>query len=164
MTGKDRSAEDVVAMLAETPSRLEALTGGLSSGPLSASPGSNDWSANDILAHLRACADVWGQCIARILAEERPAWRAVNPRTWLAETDYRDLEFHASLRSFVQQRSELTALLASLPPEGWRRLATVSGEGQVHQRDVYFYARRMALHETSHVKQIADLVDRLPSE
>jgi hypothetical protein len=27
----------------------------------------SEWSAVEVLAHLRACGDVWGGCIARIL-------------------------------------------------------------------------------------------------
>jgi len=57
------------------------------------------WSASDVLAHLRSCADVWGGYMMRILAEDRPTVHAVNPTTWIRQTDYPDLDVHTSLRS-----------------------------------------------------------------
>jgi hypothetical protein len=156
--------EQVLTLLAETPPRLEALTAGVAPAQLQTAPSDDEWSANDVLAHLRACADVWGGCIAAILAEERPTLRAVNPRTWIRQTDYRELEFRPSLRAFAAQRAELLAVLEPLPPEGWARAATVTGAGKALERTVMFYARWLAEHERPHVKQVARLVDVMRTE
>src|SRR5829696_3639945 len=109
------------------PPRLEALTAGLTAAQLQTAPNEDEWSANDVLAHLRACADVWGGCIAAMIAENMPTLRAVNPRTWIKQTDYRDQEFLPSLRAFAVQRAELLSVLEPLPPEGWSRAAAVTG-------------------------------------
>jgi hypothetical protein len=154
----------VLSLLAETPPRLEALTAGLAPVQLQTAPNADEWSANDVLAHLRACADVWGGCIAAIIAEERPTLRAVNPRTWINQTDYRELEFRPSLRAFAAQRTELLAVLEPLPPEGWSRAATVTGAGKVLERTVLFYARWLAGHERPHVKQVARIAHTMPLE
>ena len=42
---------------------------------LRAAPETDAWSVNDVLAHLRACHDVLGGSILRIVAEDRPRWR-----------------------------------------------------------------------------------------
>jgi hypothetical protein len=154
----------VLSLLAETPPRLEGLTADLAPTQLRSAPSEDEWSANDVLAHLRACADVWGGCIATILAEERPTLRAVNPRTWIERTDYRELEFRPSLRAFAAQRAALLTVLESLPPEDWSRAATVTGAGKTLERSVMFYARWLAEHERPHVKQIARLVDTMRTE
>jgi hypothetical protein len=156
--------EQVLSLLAETPSRLEALTAGLAPAQLRTAPSPDAWSANDVLAHLRACADVWGGCIATIIAEERPTLRAVNPRTWMNQTDYRELEFQPSLRAFAAQRAALLAVLEPLPPDGWSRAATVTGAGKALERTVLFYARWLAEHERPHVKQVARLVKSMSME
>ncbi len=153
--------EQVLSLLAKTPPRLEALTAGLAPAQLQTAPSDDEWSANDVLAHLRASADVWGGCIAAILAEEHPTLRAVNPRTWIHQTDYRELEFRPSLRAFAAQRAELLAVLEPLPPAGWSRAATVTGAGKTLERTVLFYARWLAEHERPHVKQIERIVDIL---
>ena len=92
--------EQLLPRLAAAPGRIAALTEGLTPAELRAAPPGGGWSARDVLAHLRACSDVWGGCIARLLAEDRPAFRAVNPTSWVKQTNYRDLEFGPSLRAF----------------------------------------------------------------
>jgi hypothetical protein len=154
----------VLTLLAETPSRLEATTAGLTPAQLRTAPTDDEWSANDVLAHLRACADVWGGCIATIIAEEQPTLRAVNPRTWIEQTAYRELEFRPSLRTFTTQRAELLAVLDLLPPAGWSRAATVTGAGKALERTVLSYARWLAEHERPHVKQIGRIAATMQME
>jgi hypothetical protein len=154
----------VLTLLVGTPPRLEAITAGLTAAQLHTAPIGDEWSANDVLAHLRACADVWGGCIAAMIAEDMPTLRAVNPRTWIKQTDYRDQEFLPSLRAFAVQRAELLSVLEPLPPEGWSRAATVTGAGKALERTVLFYARWLAGHERPHVKQIARIVTMIPVE
>jgi hypothetical protein len=156
--------EQVLSLLAETPPELEALTAGLAPAQLQTAPNDDDWSANDVLAHLRACADVWGGCIGAIPAEERPTLRAVNPRTWITQTDYRELEFRPSLNAFTAQRAELLAVLEPLPPGSWARVATETGAGKALERTVLSYARWLAEHERPHLKQIARLVTTMRTE
>ena len=154
--------EQALALLTAAPSRLATLTADLTPAQLRTPPDTTgEWSANDVLAHLRACADVWGDCIAAMLAEDMPTLRAINPRTWIARTNYPDLEFRPSLDAFARQRVELLAVLESLPPEGWRRAATVTGVGNVLERTVLHYARRLAGHERTHIKQIERLATAL---
>jgi hypothetical protein len=150
--------EQMLTLLVATPPRLAALTADLAPVQLRTAPNAGEWSANDVLAHLRACADIWGTCIATILTEDRPTIRAINPRTWIAQTDYRDQDFPSSLHAFATQRGELLAVLNSLPADAWSRAATVTGAGRPLERTVLFYARWLAQHEQPHVKQIARLV------
>lgn len=144
----------MLSMLAAAPPRIAAATAGLTATQLRTAPNSDEWSANEVLAHLRACADMWGGSIAAMIAEDRPTLRAVNPRTWIKQTNYLDLEFRLSLRAFTTQRAELMALLEPLPPEGWARAATVTGAGAVLERTVLSYAQWLAVHERPHLKQI----------
>jgi hypothetical protein len=153
--------EQVLTLLAETPPRLAALTAGLSPARLHSAPSHDAWSANDVLAHLRACADVWGGCMLTLIAEDAPTLRAVNPLTWIKKTDYPELEFRPSLRSFTKQRADLLAVLEPLPREAWSRAATVTGAGKVLERTVLLYAQWMAGHERSHVKQVGRIVNEM---
>lgn len=159
MPNKTLTIEQVLTLLEATPVRIAALTADLSPAQLRRRPSRDEWSANEVLAHLRACADVRGGCIPAILAEDRPTLRAVNPLTWIKKTDYLDLDFSLSLRAFIKQRAQLLAVLKPLPPEAWSRAATVTGAGSVLHRDVLFYGRWLAGHERPHVKQIARIVE-----
>jgi DinB superfamily len=150
--------EQALTLLRATPERLAALTADLTPAQLRTAPHAGEWSANDVLAHLRACADIRGGCIPVILAQDHPTLRAVDPRTWIERTDYRDLEFRPSLHAFAAQRAELLALLEPLPPVGWSRAATVTGAGKALERTVLSYAQWLARHERPHVKQVEHIV------
>jgi DinB superfamily len=81
-------------ILRETPPRLVKLTAGLEQAQLGTAPGDGEWSANEVLAHLRACNEVWGgYYIMTILAEDKPTIKARNPRTWIKKTDYLEQDF-----------------------------------------------------------------------
>ena len=159
MYPKSLTIEQILTMLAEAPPRLAALTAGLAPAQLHINPSQGEWSANDVLAHMRSCADMWGNCIARIIAEDTPTIRAVNPRTWIKSTDYLEQEFRPSLHAFTTQRAELLALLESLPHEDWSRAATVTVAGKPLVRTVFFYAQWLARHERPHVKQIEEIAN-----
>ncbi len=161
MPGKSRTIEQILNALAEAPPRIAACTAGLSPAQLQACPDHDEWSANEALAHMRACADMWGECIAAMIAQDRPTLRAVNPRTWIKKTDYREQAFQPSLQAFATQRTELLAVLEPLAPEGWSRGATVTGAGAVLERTVLFYARWLAGHERPHLKQIQHIVNKV---
>ena len=145
MPGRSLTIEQVLSRLTENSTRIPALTTDLTPAQLHTSPSPGQWSANDVLAHLRSCSDMWGDCIATIIAEDRPTIRAANPRTWINKTDYPELEFRPSLRSFTTQRANLLAVLEPLPHESWSRTATVTGAGKPLERTVLFYADWLAM-------------------
>lgn len=145
-----------MALLPETPPRIAALTNGLTPAQLRAAPAPGEWSVNDVLAHLRACGDVFGGNALRILGEDTPTFKGVNPRSWVSRTDYPDWEFRQALDAFAGQRDELLAALRPLPPAAWERFARVTGMvGEVYERSVQHYLGRLARHEQPHLRQIA---------
>ena len=153
--------EQVLTLLAETPSRIASLTNGLALARLHAKPDQVTWSANDILAHLRACADVWGKSILAMIAQDNPTLRHVSPRTWLRKTDYPEQEFQISLQAFAKQRKALLAILEPLAREGWSRAATVTGTVNGREQTVLMYAQRIAAHETQHLEQLESIVNAI---
>jgi hypothetical protein len=154
MSRKTMPLDQILTILAETPLRLSELTAGIPPELLRISPDSGEWSATHVLAHLRACADVWGGCIATLVAEDHPTLRAVNPKSWIKRTDYLEQEFQPSLQAFMAQRRELLSFLETLAPEDWARTATMTGAGRPIERTVHSFAGRMARHERPHIKQV----------
>jgi hypothetical protein len=152
----DLSVDEIMGILPVTIGRLAELTASLTPARTRLPPEPGAWSITDVLAHLRACHDVLGGNMLRILTEDRPTWRAMNPRTWMERTDYPDWEFAPALAVFSQQRTELLTVLRPLEPEAWSRAARVTGlPGGVVERDVRYYGSWMAMHERAHLKQIA---------
>jgi len=163
MSSSSLTIEQVLALLAETPTRIATLTASLAPAQLRTATSHGEWSANDVLAHMRSCADMWGKYIATILAEDRPIIRAGHPNTWIKQTDYPDLDFRPSLRSFTTQRAALLAILGPLLPEAWARAATVKAAGRVLERTVLSYAQLLARHEQTHIEQIGRIVGAMRS-
>jgi hypothetical protein len=141
-------------MLAAAPARIAEVTDRLTTAQLHTAPSAGEWSANEVLAHLRSCADVWGNCIGSILNQDRPTIRAVNPRTWIKSTNYPEQDFQSSLEAFTAQRAELLTVLQPLKPKVWSRTAQVIGAGKALERTVLTYAEWIAIHERPHLKQI----------
>jgi hypothetical protein len=162
MTNKYLSIVKILTILKETPQRLAVLTAGLAPTQLHTAPSDGEWSVNEILAHLRACSDVWGdRYIATILAEDQPTIRALNPRTWLKKTDYLEQEFRPALRAFTEQRTKLLAVLEPLPPAAWMRTNTLVGAGRPLQQTLLSHADGLARHERAHLKQIERTLNAL---
>ena len=155
------TTEKILSILRDTPERLKTLTGNLTEAQLHAAPEPGEWSLTEIAAHLRSCADVWGQAIETIAVTEHPTIRAVSPTTWIKSTDYRELAFASSWQAFGKQRDQLLALLGQLPGQGWSRTATVLGGGRPLRLTVHSYADRLARHERTHWKQVAKTVREL---
>ena len=158
MTKRYLSTETILTILEETPSRLAELTAGLTSVQLQSAPSDGEWSIKEVLTHLRACSDVWGdRYIATILAEDQPTIRAINPRTWIKQTDYLTQKFQPALRAFIEQRKGLLAILKPLPPGEWMRTNTLVGAGRPLQQTLLSHADRLARHERTHLRQIAQI-------
>jgi hypothetical protein len=121
------TVDEVLALLAHAPTAIAGATLDLEPARLRSNPADGEWSANEVLGHLRSCADVWGGCIAMILAQNQAKLRAINPRTWIKRTNYLQLDFHASFDAYARQRSELLTVLHALTEEEWSLSVTVTG-------------------------------------
>ena len=162
MARGDLTVDEIMAILPETPRRISELTAGLSPRRLRTSPEPDAWSINDVLAHLRACHDVLGGNMLRIVAEDSPTWKAMNPRGLITQTDYPDQGFAPAFAVFRRQRAELLAVLEPLAPTAWTRTATVTGlAGGPTELDMRYYGSWMAGHERAHMAHIARIVRAL---
>ena len=153
-----RPIAELLGVLAAAPARMAQSTAALSAAQLRAAPAPGQWSANDILAHLRACADVWGKSILAMIAQDHPTLRYVSPRTYIRKTKYPELAFGPSLQAFTEQRRELLKALRSLKAEDWSRGATFTGTTSGREMTIADYVRRLALHENDHCAQIEALL------
>jgi len=150
-------ADELLTLLRDHPRRVAEATRGVAAAELQTAP-DGEWSAVEVLAHMRSCGDMWGGAIESILAAEHPTIKAINPRRWIESTNYRDLTFKRSFHVYETQRKRLIATLEGLRPKEWGRGATVTGAGKPLELTVHSYVQRLAVHERAHVKQIERLV------
>ena len=152
----EQEIAEVLAALKENPLRLRKATSKVKNADLHVRDSKTSWSANDILAHLRACADVWSGTIEQMLTDEMPKLPDIHPRKWITQTDYLKLDFHSSFSAYASQREKLLKILMKLPFEDWSRGAIIGG--RIHT--VFTQARRIAKHETQHCEQIEELLKK----
>jgi len=143
-------------LLAETPRRLAVAPGAVDDSRPYFKPDPGTWSALEILAHLRSCADVWGASIESMLAGQEPVLPDIHPREWIKRTDYLTLQYSELLGAFSCQRGKLLEILNLLEFEDWSRGAQIGGR----RHTVFTQARRMAKHETEHCMQVEKMLDR----
>jgi hypothetical protein len=146
--------QETLTVLSRMPGRIARLARGRTDSELHRKPAPDAWSAQEIMAHLRACAEVWSRSIERMLAEDHPTIRYVSPRGWIRKTNYLEQSFGDSLRELTRARRALVAALGALDEEGWSRGATFTGTTLGRDATVLIYAKRIAGHEVGHLDQI----------
>jgi hypothetical protein len=156
MKASETEVTKILLGLEDAPIRIETTTSKISSAKLHLRSEKGSWSTNDILAHLRACADVWGNSIEAMLEHDMPILPSVHPRERLKETNYSEIDFQQSLKAFTSQRRKLLQTLKKLPFKDWSRGAMIGG--RVHT--VFTQARRIAKHDSKHCEQIERLLKR----
>lgn len=146
--------EKYLKLIEETPHFLAQATEGMDDAFLRAKSEKKSWSANDILAHLRSCADIWTYSIYAMLAAHDPELPDINERKWANVTCYAALPFAKSLEAFSLQRENLLWVLKALPFEAWEKSAMIFGR----KHTIFTQTRRLAKHETEHCEQIKELL------
>jgi hypothetical protein len=149
-----KEIEKYLDLLAGTLDHIDLITRDASEEQLQHKASKQDWSVRDILAHLRACSDVWGNSIETMLADENPVLPDVHPRHWLKQTNYLDRSFRESLQALASQRVKMLSVLRQLAFEDWARPAMIGGR----KHTVFSQVRRMAKHEAEHITQIAGML------
>ena len=147
--------DEIIAILRSTAARIDELARDATPHELEPAGYEDEWSITAVVAHLRACNDVLGGAMVRIIREDHPAWRATSPRTWQAKSGYHDWPFGPSFEAFTTGRDELLAVLEPLPPATWERTAAVTvPPAKVFERSTRYYGDWLAQHERTHVKDL----------
>ena len=143
--------------LAAVPKLIAGIVSGHDEARLTWRADAKTWSASDLLAHLRSCAEVRGKWIAAMLDRDNPTLRAVSPRS--AFRKYVDRDVAVSLKEFTEERATLVKRLQSLDEAGWKRTLTFTGASpRSSHPSVTDCAWGLVQHEKDHLQQFRDLL------
>lgn len=143
----------VLALLAETPTRLESLCQHLDEPVLRTPLGPGRRSIAEIIAHLINVEARTNEAIVLALTLDQSLLANIH-----AERDYGRLMRHDRLpvadclAYFRLRRTVLLGLLESLTDDRWARV--VREAGKQRRESVYWRARGLALHEVEHIDEI----------
>jgi hypothetical protein len=148
--------DEIMAILRTSVDRFRDLAAGATPEELEPAGYEDDWSVTAVLAHLRACNDVLGGNMIRIVREDHPAWRAMSPRTWQRKSGYHEWTFEPSFAAFSDGRNQLLEVLEPLAPADWERTATVTvPPKKVFEYTTRYYGDWLAAHERAHLRHLA---------
>jgi hypothetical protein len=152
-----REPKELTKELASVPKLIAGILAGHDGTRLIWRPDDKTWSASDLLAHLRSCAEVQGRWIAAMLDRDNPIFRAVSPRS--AFRKYVDRDVALSLKEFTEERAALVKRLRSLDAAGWKRTLTFTGASPRSTiATVTACAWGLAQHEKDHLDQFRNLL------
>ena len=138
--------------LSDAPQRIFACTQGLDELRLKTPPASKEWSAAEIMGHVRGAAEVWTRSIHDMITRDSPQLTYVAPRDWVKKQQYMKLSFAENLEAYRAERENLMRVLQGLTLAQWNRSATFVGKFNTFT--VFGEVRRMALHDLDHCDQL----------
>jgi len=161
----------VTDALTRAGEKLGAAVRGLSDAAWSRRPDGRNWSAKEIVCHLRDVEELFLVRFMTMLANDEPtilafsatpealaAWgigaaigHPLDPDRWAEERQYLANNGPKALAAFVRRRSETLALLGSLSPAQWRRGGRHPSRGPLTIAD---YAEALAAHDANHLAQL----------
>src|SRR5687768_3818552 len=124
-------AGDLLNRLAGIPARVARAVERLpDTGKHLAAP-NDEWSAAQILAHLRASDDILTHRLHAILTRDNPVLPAFDERRWAEMAGYSQADFEVSLKVFTLRRAELVAMLRQVSMEDWLRVGQHEVKGAI---------------------------------
>ena len=156
--------------LTRTPADLGDAVRGRAPGDLGRRPDSKDWSATEVLCHLRDIEEICMMRFRTMLAMEEPkvlvvgarvanpaewglvgAELAIDPERWAEERQYSRSDGEAALEAFRRRRRDSLDLFGRLMPEQWQRGCQHPTLGRVTFAD---WTALMAAHDDNHLAQV----------
>ena len=147
----------VLEILAESPSRLAAVTKAVSAEALSQPLGKDERTPTEVLAHVLNGEARSVEMIYQALLVQEPYFPDLHPDRDLGKLLRFDLLGFAELLTYFNvRRKVLLRVLSGLSEAQWAR--TIQEEGKKRKESVYWRARTLVMHELDH---LGDLEQKL---
>lgn len=146
--------DHLLQRLADVPARIsEAFIKIPKAKRLSGLPG-DQWSAVEIMAHLRASDDIVAYRLYGVLAREDPMLLAFDERRWAEVAGYAQSDFESLLKTYTLRRAELVKMLRQVALEDWERSGRHEVKGTVSLLEI---TMSLVEHEEEHCAQLEAL-------
>jgi uncharacterized damage-inducible protein DinB len=144
----------VVAQLAAIPSKFASALDQLGEGAFHVPPAEGEWSALDVLQHVRASDYILSARIWNALVRADAVYPGIDEVRYVDLLRRAGLSPREVLQAFTVRRRELIGLLRDLSAEEWTTdIITDFGSGDLRQR-----CASLLGHEQEHVGQLRAIV------
>ena len=145
---------DLLVRLAAVPRTIASIFGDHSDAELTAQR-DGEWSAAEVLAHLRAADDIQAYRAYAILARDDAPLPAFDERRWAEVVGYAALPVRETLAVYAGKRGELVAMLRRITREEWDRTCQHETLGAL---TLWAQLSNLAEHEEEHLAQLHNLL------
>lgn len=146
--------DELLFRLSDVPLKIASIVEGYNKTELRATHAEGQWSATDILAHIRASDAIVAYRAYVLLIRDNPALQAYDERLWAEIALYAQVDFRASLALYALRRAELVNMLRHTNLENWQRTGLHEERGPVSLLDV---VTSLVEHEEEHCAQLEAL-------
>lgn len=173
------AVERHLARLQRTPDELEMAIAGKTDAALAQRPDAQNWSAKEIVCHLRDVEELFQLRFHTVVAIDEPrilvlaaspsdlaAWRIggsighpLDPNRWAEERQYLRNDTREALAAFQRRRTEVVTLLRSLSPAEWERGGVHLSRGRLTLAD---WVASLVAHDDNHLDQLYRALEGRP--
>lgn len=147
------SIEELLDQYAAGPRLLREAVAGMSEEQLKAKPVPGRWSTLEVICHLSDAEGVYAERMKRVIAEDEPPLRSMDPDAWLSRLAYHSRDAEEELRLVEVTRGQMAHILRSLKPAGFQRKGRHSEDGPLTLETLL---QRITNHIPHHVQFIRE--------
>jgi len=138
-------------MLDKHPEEFAAAIRGIPESQLSKRPDEKNWSAKEVICHMRDTEELFASRFQTILSMNEPKLPAADADRWAADRQYQRNDIQEALASFRKRREETLQFLRELKPEQWDRLGIHLKYGPM---TILKFVELMVNHGNDHIAQL----------
>lgn len=130
------SIEKLLDRYAAGPKLLRDAVAGMTDEQLKARPVPGRWSTLEVVCHLADSDGVYAERMKRVIVEDEPTLRSMDPDGWLLRLTYHQRNVEEELRLIEVSRSQMGRILRSLSPADFQRQGRHSDDGPLSLENV----------------------------
>ena len=151
--------DEQLARMERTVGDFMAVTKGVPDAKLSKRPDDKNWSAREVVCHVRDTEESFMARFQTMLAMDEPRFLPVEPDRWAVERQYQRNDVAEALAAFKTRREETLRFFRGLKPEQWERAGIHATRGRMTLKD---FVELMAWHDDNHLDQLKRALDGKP--
>jgi hypothetical protein len=148
--------EERLARMQRTADDFAEAVKGQSETALSRRPDARNWSAKEVLCHMRDTEALFMERFQLIMAMDDPTLIGPDPDRWADERQYLRNDVGETLAAFRKRRDETLEFMRRLSPADWNRGGIHAVRGRL---TLDAFATLMAWHDDNHLDQLRRALD-----
>ena len=148
--------DEQLARMERTVNDYAAVVKNVSDAQLTKRPDPKNWSAKEVICHVRDTEESFMMRFLSIMAMDDPKFLPVEPDRWAVDRQYQRNDVPEALAALKTRREETLRFFRGLKPEQWERGGVHATRGKMTVKD---FVELMAWHDDNHLDQLKRALD-----